>query len=242
MTLTMVNVLIGIMFIVLGFLTLKYPSIIKNWRYASEEQRKNIDIKALQFLSCKSMVVSGTALIIVGIIGYFIKGSWSIYAMVGIVFAMSGYMVARTRRFDKNPTSRRKQTITAAVLAVSLFLVVGLFIGGKTETKIHVTDNTLIINGMYSETIALNDIDTAYMCQLNELPKIEMRVNGYSDGEILKGYFRLTNWGKCKLFVHDTKAPVIVINYNNKHLILNLYDASATEQLYNEIQNIRTIQ
>ena len=95
---------------------------------------------------------------------------------------------------------------------------------------------------MYSETIALNDIDTAYMCQLNELPKIEIRVNGYSDGEILKGYFRLTDWGKCKLFIHDTKAPVIVINYNNKHLILNLYDASATEQLYNEIQNIRTIQ
>ena len=187
MTMTMVNIFIGIMFIVLGFLTLKYPSIIKNWRYASEEQRKNIDIKALQFLSCKSMVVSGTALIIVGIIGYFIKGSWSLYAMVGIVFAMSGYMVARTRRFDKNPTSRREQTITAAVLAVSLFLVVGLFIGGRTETKMHVTDNTLIINGMYSETIALNDIDTTYMCQLIELPKIEMPVTGPNQSRGTRG-------------------------------------------------------
>ena len=157
--------------------------------------------------------------------------------MVSIVFAMSGYMVARTRRFDKNPTSRRKQTITAAVLAVSLFVIVGLFLGGKTESKIHVTDDSLTINGMYSETIALSEIDTAYMCELKELPKIKMRVNGYSDGEILKGYFRLQDWGKCKLFIHDTKAPVIVIHYNDKHLILNLYDALATEQLYDELQN-----
>ena len=242
MTMTMANVLIGLTFIALGFLTLKYPSIIKNWRYASEEQRKNIDIKALQLLSCKSMVVSGTALIIVGIISHFIKGSWPIFAMIIIMFAMAGYMIARTRRFDKNPTSRRNQTIAASVLAVSLFVVVGLFIGGKTESKIHVTDNGLTISGMYSETIALNDIDTIYMRPLTDLPKIEMRVNGYSDGEILKGYFRLTDWGRCKLFIHDTKAPVIVIHYANKHLIINLYDALATEQLYDEIQNIRTIQ
>ena len=136
MTMTMTNVLVGLMFIVLGFLTLKYPSLIKNWRYATEEQRKNIDLKALQLLTCKSMVVSGTALIIVGIVSHFIKGVWPIYAMIMIVFAMSGYMVARMRRFDKNTKSRRNQTIAAAVLAISLFIVVGLFIGGKMENKL----------------------------------------------------------------------------------------------------------
>ena len=236
-TMVMTNVFLGLFLIVLGFLTLKYPSLIKNWRYATEEQRKNIDIEALKLLCCKSMVVSGTALIIVGIVSYFIKGSWPIYAMIMIAFAMAGYMVARTRRYDKNPQSRKKQTITAAILAVTLFLVVGLFIGGKTESKIHTTDNDLVINGMYSETIPLNEIDTVYISTLHNLPKIELRVNGYSDGSILKGYFRLTDWGKCKLFIHDIDAPVIVIHYNNKHLILNLYDALATEQLYNEIQN-----
>ena len=236
MTMTMLNVLIGLMFIALGFLTLKYPSIIKNWRYASEEQRKNIDIKALQLLSCKSMVVSGTDLIIVGIISHFIKGSWPIYAIIIIVFAMSGYMVARMRRFDKNPKSRRDQTIAAAVLAVSLFIVVGLFIGGKMESKIQITDNQLIINGMYSETIPLANIDTIYMSTLANLPKVEMRTNGYADGEILKGYFRLTDWGKCKLIIHDIQQPAIVIHYNNKHLILNLYDKTQTENLYNQIK------
>ena len=237
MTMTMVNVFIGIMFIVFGFLTLKYPSIIKNWRYANEEQRKNINIKALQFLSCKSMVVSGTALIIIGIIGYFIKGSWPIYAMVGIVFAMSGYMIARTRRFDKNPTSRRNQTIAAAVLAISLFVIVGLFIGGKMENKITLDENNLTIGGMYGFTIAKGEIDTVYMAQLSELPKIEMRTNGYNDGQILKGNFRLTDWGGCKLFVHDTKAPVIVIKREGKYTILNLYEAEATKKLYDELQN-----
>lgn len=236
MTMTTVPVLCGLLFIALGFLTLKYPGIIKNWRYATEEQRKNIDIKALQLLSCKSMVVSGTALIIIGIISYFIKGSWPIYAIIIIIFAMSGYMVARMRRFDKNPESRRNRTIAAAVLAVSLFVIVGLFIGGKMESKIQITDNQLIINGMYNETIPLTDIDTIYISPLTDLPKIEMRTNGYADGEILKGYFRLTDWGKCKLIIHDIQQPAIVIHYNNKHLILNLYNPTHTASLYNQLK------
>ena len=237
MTMTMTNVLVGLMFIVLGFLTLKYPSLIKNWRYATEEQRKNIDLKALQLLTCKSMVVSGTALIIVGIVSHFIKGVWPIYAMIMIVFAMSGYMVARMRRFDKNTKSRRNQTIAAAVLAISLFIVVGLFIGGKMENQVTISDNTFTIGGMYGFTIAKGEIDTVYMAQLNELPKIEMRTNGYNDGQILKGNFRLTDWGGCKLFIHDTKAPVIVIKREGKYTILNLYDAEATKKLYDELQN-----
>ncbi len=237
MTMTMVNVFIGIMFIVLGFLTLKYPWMIKQWRYASEEKRKNIDIKGLQELCCKSMVCGGLGLILVGIVNYFVKGNWSLYALIIIVFAMTGYMMARTRRYDKNPQSKKEMTIAATIMALSLFFVVGLFIVGKMENQVTINDDTLTIGGMYGFTIAKGEIDTVYMAQLSELPKIEMRTNGYNDGQILKGNFRLTDWGKCKLFIHDTKAPVIVIIYNNKHLILNLYDTSSTEQLYNEIQN-----
>ncbi len=236
-TLVMTNVFLGLAFIAMGFITLKAPWMIKQWRYASEEKRKNIDIKGLQELYCKSMVCGGLGLILVGIVNHFVKGNWSIYALIMIAVAMTGYMIARTRRYDKNKQSKKEKTIQAAVLAVTLFIVVGAFTLGKTESKIHITDNGLDISGLYSETIALSEIDTVYMCSLSELPKIEMRTNGYSDGSVLKGYFRLTDWGKCKLFIHDTKAPVIVIHYNDKHLILNLYDALATEQLYDELQN-----
>lgn len=237
MTMTMVNVFIGIMFIVLGFLTLKYPWMIKQWRYASEEKRKNIDIKGLQELCCKSMVYGGLGLILVGIVNYFVKGNWSLYALIIIVFAMTGYMMARTRRYDKNPQSKKEMTIAATIMALSLFFVVGLFIVGKMENQVTINDDTLTIGGMYGFTIAKGEIDTVYMAQLSELPKIEMRTNGYNDGQILKGNFRLTDWGGCKLFIHDTKAPVIVIKREDKYTILNLYDAEATKKLYDELQN-----
>ena len=236
-TMIMTTVFLGLFFIVIGFITLKSPWMIKQWRYASEEKRKNIDIKGLQELCCKSMVCGGLGLILVGIVNYFVKGNWSLYALIIIVFAMTGYMMARTRRYDKNPQSKKEMTIAATIMALSLFFVVGLFIVGKMENQVTINDDTLTIGGMYGFTIAKGEIDTVYMAQLSELPKIEMRTNGYNDGQILKGNFRLTVWGKCKLFIHDTKAPVIVIIYNNKHLILNLYDTSSTEQLYNEIQN-----
>lgn len=236
-TMIMTNVFIGLVFIAMGFITLKSPWMIKQWRYASEEKRKNIDIKGLQELYCKSMVCGGLGLILVGIINYFVKGNWSIYAMIIIVFAMTGYMIARTRRYDKNPKSKKEMTIAATIMALSLFLVVGLFIGGKMESKMTIDENEFTINGMYGFTIAKGEIDTIYMAQLSELPKVKMRTNGYNDGEVAKGNFRLDEWGACKLFIHNAKEPVIVIKSEGKYTILNLYDAEATKKLYDELQN-----
>lgn len=236
-TMIMTTVFLGLFFIAMGFITLKSPWMIKQWRYASEEQRKNIDIKGLQELCCKSMVCGGLGLILVGIVNYFVKGNWSLYALIIIVFAMTGYMMARTRRYDKNTKSKKEMTIAATIMALSLFFVVGLFIVGKMENQVTINDDTLTIGGMYGFTIAKSEIDTVYMAQLSELPKIEMRTNGYNDGQILKGNFRLKDWGGCKLFVHDTKAPVIVIKREGKYTILNLYDAEATKKLYDELQN-----
>ena len=231
------TIFLGLFFIAMGFITLKSPWMIKQWRYASEEQRKNIDIKGLQELYCKSMLYGGLGLILVGIVNYFVKGNWSIYALMIIVFAMTGYMVARTRRYDKNPKSKKEMTIAATAMALSLFLVVGLFIGGKMENQITIDDSTLSIGGMYGFTITKENIDTIYMAMMNELPKVKMRTNGYNDGQVAKGNFRLDEWGACKLFIHNAKEPVIVIKSEDKYTVLNLYDAEATKNLYDELQD-----
>ena len=236
-TMVTTTIFLGLLFIAMGFITLKSPWMIKQWRYASEEKRKNIDIKGLQELCCKSMVCGGLGLILVGITNYFVKGNWSLYALIIIVVAMTGYMMARTRRYDKNPKSKKEMTIAATIMALSLFLVVGLFIGGKMENKITLDENNLTIGGMYGFTIAKGEIDTVYMAQLNELPKVKMRTNGYNDGQVAKGNFRLDEWGACKLFIHNAKEPVIVIKSEGKYTILNLYEAETTKNLYNELQN-----
>lgn len=233
----MTIVFVGLLFIVMGVLTMRYPSIIKNWRQANEEERKNIDIKGLQLISCQSLLISGTAIIIVGIINYFIKGSWSMYALLIITFAMAGYITARFRRYDKNPKARKKQTIAASVLAVSLFIIVGMFICGKMEPQMNAVDEKIVINGIYGEVVDFAEIDTVYMSSLKELPKIELKSNGFADGTILKGYFKMQEWGKCKLFVHSIDDPVIVIKYSGKYLIMNFYETEDTENFYNEIQN-----
>ena len=232
-----VHISIGLFFIAMGFITLKSPWMIKQWRYASEEKRKNIDINGLQLLYSKSMVGGGLASVLLGIVNYFVEGNWSLYAFIAIIFGMTGYMIARTRRYDKNPKSKKEMTIAAAITALSLFLVVGLFIGGKMESKVTVDENGLTINGMYGFTIAKENIDTIYMAMMSELPKVKMRTNGYNDGEVAKGNFRLEEWGACKLFIHNTKEPVIVIKSEGKYTILNLYEAEATKKLYDELQN-----
>lgn len=229
---TCIEVILGGLFIILGFLTFKFPGIIKQWRYASEAERKNIDIKGLQKVSGYAMIVTGVALMIVGVVNYFVEGTWSIYALIVILLAMSGCMVGVARRYDKNPGSKRKQIIGIVTLVVSMIVVVGLLAWGKQENEIRVVSNQLEITGMYGEKIDLNTIDTVYVRSLNELPTIKMRTNGYADGKVLKGYFRLEDWGRCKLVVHDVWGKVIVLKQGDRHIIFNLYDEQSTRRIY----------
>lgn len=231
----MLHILTGFLFITLGVLTRKYPWMLQNWRRANEKERELIDIQGLQTMYFRSAVVSGISLILVGGVNYFIAGTWSLYALIIILFVWAGYTLAQYRHYDTNPHANKNVLIAGIVLAVTMVVVVVLLAWGKQENEVYVDSHQLKIEGMYGETVALNTIDTLYMSTLQEIPDIELRTNGYSDGKVLKGYFRLTDWGSCKLIVHDIASPFIVIKHANSRLIINLKTTSKTLSLYKQL-------
>ena len=229
---TTIILFLGVFFIVTGFLTRKYPWMIKEWRYANEEARKNIDIRGLQSFMFRVMTVSGVSLIIAGILHFFIEGDWVIYTILIVTFGMAGYIIANLNRYDKNPKSKKIKIVSTILLIIALLAI----FSGQKENKIDVNNNTLDINGIYGESVDLNTIDTVYMSPLSEIPTIEIRTNGYAMGNVLKGFFRLTDWGKCKLIIHNTDCPVIVLKRNGKYLLINLRDEAQTQTLYHMIE------
>jgi hypothetical protein len=223
---------IGIFFVVMGLLTRRYPKMINQWRYASDEERRNIDIKDLQEMCFRVMSVSGVVLMGVGGVNYFVRGSWSLYVLLLVLFVMSVYMLYAQKRCNHNPMSPKKKLWRVMLFVLTVLLVIGVFFAGKHENGMELDEGVLRISGMYGEDIALKEIDSLYMSSMVDLPSVEMRTNGYADGEVLKGYFRLSGWGSCKLLVHDVDGDVIVILANDKRYIINCYEQSGTEELY----------
>lgn len=231
----MVHVFTGLLLMVVGLLTRRYPWMINQWRYATEEERRNIDIKGLQMMYFGVLLVSGVLLMGVGVLNYFVKGSWSVYALLVVLLSMSGYMMYVQKRYDHNQSSSKKRVWSGVLLVVTVLLVIGVFCVGKQENRMELGAESLVIGGMYGEKIELSDIDTVYMSRLADLPNVEVRLNGYADGEVMKGYFRLTDWGKCKLLVHDVQGDVIVIVTRGRRFIVNQYASEGTAALYESV-------
>jgi len=117
---------------------------------------------------------------------------------------------------------------------ITLLIPIVLIVSGGRETKVTLEDNGFTIKGIYGQTILYSDlirVDT-----VSEIPKIELRTNGYSFGKTKTGNFRLADKSQVKLFVKQGSAPYILIQSNGREPIyINFEDKQKTLNLYNDL-------
>jgi len=123
---------------------------------------------------------------------------------------------------------------------IILIAIVGAIAGGdiyysSLPTKIDMKETQLEISGGYGFSINYNDISTIdTICQM---PKIEMRTNGFASGKVCKGHFRLTNIGSANLFINFGVSPFVQLVLKNGQVIyFNLKDHQSTIETFNEIK------
>lgn len=232
-----ITIILGILCIILGMLAKRYPMLISGYNTMSEKRRSYVDIDALKKLICHSFVVGGIILIVLGIIGYWVSGNWMVIAMIivlcGVCVAVN--IISVKRGYDRHPKAGRDAYIAYAIIVAVVVGVAILLYVGDHQNCIAVDRERVQIDGMYGRTICLADVDTVFMT--DRLPKVKLRTSGFADGKVMKGRFRLDEWGGCTMFVHTKGAPVIVIHdVNGGYVILNLYDAYETAQLFERIK------
>ena len=73
----------------------------------------------------------------------------------------------------------------------------------------------------------------------NELPTIKMRTNGFSFGNIKKGFFNLDKFGKSRLLIHSDLFPYLILTKNNgDKIIINFKDKIETEKSFDNIKTM----
>lgn len=151
----------------------------------------------------------------------------SIYPIVAYL-----YLAVTSGMFYKSkPISSAK--IGVAVLVVALVFVIGVLSYGLQEQSIMVQNQTLVIDGMYGETISFETIQSVEL--LSELPDIQYKSNGFAMGNTKLGHFKLSNGEAVKLFISGNEGQLVqLVTDSNKTIIVLV-----SNEIYNQLKGIQ---
>ena len=230
------NIIIGFIFIGLGFLVKASPELIAGYNTMSKDKKKNVDINGLSTFLRNGLITIGLT-IIVGF-GFFKLIGFNMIAnsMMSIsILVGTTLLVINTRRFDHNKDKKSK--LPLIIIGATTIFVVALFIYGYLPSKTIVQNDTLQFTGMYGFEMRSSDISNVELT--DKIPAINIRTNGFSSGASKKGSFKLDKFGKCKLFLNADKGPFLIItNRLGEKIIINDKDTKVTKSNYNNIQSM----
>lgn len=142
------------------------------------------------------------------------------------------------KKHDHNKKSRSKKigliifTIAILIIIAATFFTI---LKGSVETKVIFNENNIEFTGQYGLTIDREQIKKIEL--RDKLPQINLRTNGFSLGNILKGDFRVDSLGTCCLFLHLPNPPYLYLELTNgKKIIFNSKTPQYTENVYNSLK------
>jgi hypothetical protein len=230
------NIIVGLFMIGIGFLVKSTPSFIAGYNTMSDDKKKNVDIVGLSTYMRNSLIIIGLSIIA----GYYLF-KWIGFAVIAdsmiLIVTLIGVliMVINAQRFDKNKDKTKRAKLTYIILGLVAVFVIGLFTYGYSPSKADISNNMIKLSGMYGLEMNVSELDNVELVDM--IPDIKTRTNGFSSGEVKKGFFNLDKFGKTRLLISSKKSPYLILTKNNADkIIVNFKDKSETEKLFKEIK------
>ncbi|MBP5395799.1 MAG: DUF3784 domain-containing protein [Bacteroidales bacterium] len=236
-----VNIGMGLLFILIGWLCYRYPNLINPYGSLPPERKALVDIEGLKKAVAITMAATGFLLVITGVLaalrvigedtGFFAMGGLCLAMVVPLFLFMwkyNGYGRDRTGSLDTSPM-RNLAKLPIVITAISIVFVITLVAMTNKSTKIDVDKEAIHISGMYGRDIPLTSVVSAK--KISQLPPVAMRTNGTSTGKYNKGHYLLKNGEKCMMFVRK-QPPYIELRTSDGGLYyLNGANGAETQLL-----------
>jgi hypothetical protein len=140
-------------------------------------------------------------------------------------------------QFPKDVAWRRRlRLITAAIVALTVALILGQVYVHSQPPSVQITGETFSTgSGFYGVEIPLSEIQRVEL--VDTLPRIQSRTNGFAAGGLLRGNFRLDEWGSGRLFINRHSPPFVVARMRETFVVVNFADPAETRDLYNRLSS-----
>ena len=240
------NMGMGALLIVIGWLCYYFPNMINPYGGLPPERKELVDIDGLKKSVAIIMTVTGLLLIGTALLSAFkvINEVTSAYVMIAVVFAMMIPLLVAMRKYngfgrDKTGQTPRQLTLPSKAVWVSMgltaVLIIAIFSFSNQSPKIQVGEEEISISGMYGRHIPTSEVVSVEL--LEEMPPVQMRVNGSSTSKYNKGHFLLKNGEKCIMIIRR-KAPYIELRTAENLYYLNGASEEETIRLYEQLKTL----
>lgn len=148
--------------------------------------------------------------------------------------------VAASKSIDEFPKDeswrRRMRLITALVTGLVVALIGAQMYLHSRPPSIELANGRFSVrSGLYGADMPFEDVQRVQL--IEALPRIEARTNGYAAGGVLRGNFRLENWGSGKLFINRNTPPFVAVHTrDDAFVVVNVDDAASTRDLYSRLR------
>lgn len=202
---------IGLLFIAMAFLVTENNSkyLLSGYNTMSEAERKNVDIKSYIPYFKKFHLFLGISFMVIGLLLHYAIGESASGIFIGVYPILAYiYFMKESNKYWKG-SGNKWNKIGLYVLLGSLILVIGLLAMGLKENRLIITADKMEFQGSYGEVLNWNEIKAVDI--INELPRIDSKINGFALGHIKKGYFSTDTGEKIKLILNSDHHPYLQI-------------------------------
>ncbi|MGM9924877.1 MAG: DUF3784 domain-containing protein [Bacillus sp. (in: firmicutes)] len=147
------------------------------------------------------------------------------------------YMIIGTLYGVKYDVKRKRKRNAFLLTSLYVIVIIGigiLFYQGEYQTEVAISSETVEMEGMYDDTISINEIESIEM--VDDLPDNTIKTNGFATGTRSLGSFRSKEWGPGRHHVFTQYPPYIKIVTRDRYYLLNSKDKQETEVWYNKIK------
>lgn len=223
-----------LLFFLLGYLIVKKEAyfLLSGFSAKTKEDQQILIQNGYPQAAGKALINSG--FILLGGLGlyllripYMIEFSWLI---------MITFLFVRLLSIGKLDTtkSRKRNSIILIITIVFTFGVLGgaAFIGMQPN-ELTISDDRLHVSGFYGVEWPLDEITNVEL--VDTIANVQVRTNGFSFANRLKGHFRLEGLGKGRLYLYRNQPPFIYIEKGEDYLFINSRDRHETIFWYEKL-------
>jgi len=227
---------LSLIFVAIGFMVTEKNAkyILAGYNTMSAEERSKFDIKSYIPKFRKFHILLGLSFLVLGLI--FNSLNEDVGRIFMLVYPMVAYIyfIATSSKYSTGFSSKSYRT-TIFILFGTLVFVVALLLWGSKENKLLIDSDTIKIEGTYGETLQPSEISSIEL--INELPEITLRTNGFSHGDVNKGFFKTASGEVVKLMLNSDKKPIILFTKTDGKKIYYSAKEEPNEKLFNEMKS-----
>ena len=203
---------IGILFIGIGYMVTEKNAkyVLSGYNTMSKEDQALVDLKNYLPFFRKFHLYLGVSFSMLGAGVHYLYGETYSGVFLGL-YPIIAYLffIWKSQEYSKAPV-RKWEKFAIGLLVLVFIGVGGLFYKGFQELNFSHTDEHIVIDGMYGETIHKSNI--RFISLVDSLPRINNKKNGFSVGDMHKGYYSTNEGTKIKLLLDSNQKPVIFID------------------------------